>query len=88
MRGQKMEQRLKERKSIQRQRQLESHPMHRHQTLTLLLMPRLLADRSLAWLTFERLYQHLTKTDCRYLQLTVGLSPGKPVEELGKDCRS
>ena len=37
--------------------------MPRRQTLTLLLMPVVLSDRSLAWLSSERFYQQLTETD-------------------------
>jgi hypothetical protein len=46
-----MEQRLKERPA-----QLRIHRMHRHQTLALLLIHGVLADRSLSWLSSERLY--------------------------------
>lgn len=40
---------------------------------------------SLAWLSSEWLYQQLTETDADYLQGTIGLSLGTPMEELGEE---
>ena len=43
-------------------------------------------DKSLAWLSSERLYQQLTERR-RYLYLTIGLKSGTPVVELGKSWK-
>jgi hypothetical protein len=53
-----------------------------HQTLAVVLILVVLADRKLAWLCSERLYQQLMET-CRYLQPTTGLKSGTPMGELG-----
>jgi hypothetical protein len=47
-----------------------------------LLIPKS-EDRSLVWLSSERLCQHLTKTDAD-TQLSIGLSP---MEELGEGLK-
>jgi hypothetical protein len=40
-------------------------------------------DRSLAWLSSERPYQQLIKTDAdTYIQPAIGLKSGTPMEEL------
>jgi hypothetical protein len=50
-------------KTIQRLPHLGIHPIFRHQTQTLLWMPRNAADRSLIQLSPVRLCQVLTNTD-------------------------
>ena len=48
----------------------------------------MLADRNLARLSSERLYQQLTETDAYiYLHSTIGLRSGTPVEELGEGLK-
>jgi hypothetical protein len=50
-------------KAIRRLPHLGIHPICRHQTPPLLLISRMLAERSLVWLLPESFYQHLTNTD-------------------------
>ena len=53
-----------ERKAIRPLTQLGIHLIGRNQTLTITdVIYGVLADRSLAWLSSERLYQQLTETD-------------------------
>ena len=44
----------------------------------------MLADRSIAWLSSESLYQHLTETDA---QTSIGLRLGTPMGELGEELK-
>ena len=45
----------------------------------------MLADRSLAWLSSERLYQQLTET--MQIQPTIRLRSGSPMEDLGEGLK-
>jgi hypothetical protein len=47
-----------------------------------------LTDISLAWLSSERLYLQLTKTDAdTYLHATIKLKLGTPIAELGEGLK-
>jgi hypothetical protein len=46
-----------------------------------------LADRSLVWLSSEKLYQQLTETDADTLEPTIGLRSGTPTKELGEGLK-
>jgi hypothetical protein len=46
-----------------------------------------LPDRSLAWLSSERLYQQLTKADAFTQQTIIELNSGIPIEELGEGLK-
>ena len=52
---------------------------------TLLLIPRMLADRSLIWVFPCKALLSLFQFQFRYSQPTIGLSPGTPIEEQGND---
>jgi hypothetical protein len=55
MQAQGMEQRVRE-WSTNYCPKFETHPIDKHQSLTLLMILKILADRSIAWLFFERLH--------------------------------
>ena len=57
------------------------------QSLTLLLMHVLLADRSLAWLSSERLFPATVWDRCRYPQPSMGNRLATPMEELGEGLK-
>ena len=74
-----------ERKAIQRLPHLGIHLIYRHQTQTLLQMPRSACqqepDIAVSWET-------LPNTELECLHQTIGLSTGSTVEEFEKDWRS
>jgi hypothetical protein len=47
-----------------------------------------LADKSLAWLSSERIYQQMTETDAdTYSQPTIRLKTGTPMEKFGEGLK-
>ena len=62
------------------------HPLGKDQILTLLLMLCYVADKSLAWLYSDRLYEQLTETDT-HCQPLESLEVMYAMEELGAELK-